>query len=180
MDIKALCAATLEALGQSPSQMPLSCPVAPQIGRPKFIKLQASAPSPFAHIETRRGTWSDSPRHRAVAVDVQIGHRAFAHAEKHIAMTPNCRLHAPALSPTPTRAEHLAGLHIVRLRALVRRRAPKKLRTSPGCRPCRASRPRQAEACGRTPRCGAGLQISRPRRQSARKMYRKRPLGLPA
>ena len=32
----------------------------------------------------------------------------------------------PRLVPTPTRAEHLAGLQIVRLRALARRRAPKR------------------------------------------------------
>ena len=44
-------------------------------------------------------------------------------AEEHIATTPDCRPRAPAPSPTPTRAEHLAGL---RLRALARRRAPKR------------------------------------------------------
>ena len=44
-------------------------------------------------------------------------------AEEHIATTPNCKPHAPAPLPTPTRAEHLAGL---RLRALARRRAPKR------------------------------------------------------
>ena len=33
---------------------------------------------------------------------------------------------SPPPSPTPTRAEHLSGLGIVRLRALARRRAPKR------------------------------------------------------
>ena len=65
-------------------------------GRPNLIELQAFAPSP---TPTR--------------------------AEEHIATTPGCRPRAPAPSPTPTRAGHLAGLKIVRLRALARRRAPK-------------------------------------------------------
>ena len=66
-------------------------------GRPELIELQASAPSP---TPTR--------------------------AEEHIATTPDCRPRAPAPSPTPTRAGHLSGLQIVRLRALARRRAPKR------------------------------------------------------
>ena len=38
-------------------------------------------------------------------------------AEEHIATTPECRPRASAPSPMPTRAEHLAGLQIVHLRA---------------------------------------------------------------
>ena len=65
-------------------------------GRPELTELQASAPLPTP-----------------------------THAEEHIATTPDCRPRAPATSPTPTRAENLSGLQIVRLRALARRRAPK-------------------------------------------------------
>ena len=74
------------------TELPSSAP-----GRPKFIELQASAPSP---TPTR--------------------------AEEHIATTPDCRPRVPAPSPTPTRTEHLSGLQIVRLCALARRRAPKR------------------------------------------------------
>ena len=66
-------------------------------GRPELIELQASTPSP---TPTR--------------------------AEEYIATTPDCGPRAPAPSPTPTRAGHLAGLQILRLRALARRRAPKR------------------------------------------------------
>ena len=66
-------------------------------GRSNLIKLQASTPSP-----------------------------TLTRAEKYITTTPDCRPRAPAPSPTPTRAEHLAGLQIVRLCALARRRAPKR------------------------------------------------------
>ena len=107
-------------------------------GRPELIELQASAPSP---TPTR--------------------------AEEHIAMTPDCRPHAPAPSSTPTRAEHLAGPKIVRLRALSRCRAPKMtsqvvgLQTSPHFAPSPtptraeedfAARPRASCPRQRTPR----------------------------
>ena len=76
------------------------------------------------------------------------GHQAFAHADtrrgkrRHDAGLWTCRpLRQPSLRPC-RHAEHLAGLQIVRLRALARRRAPsptgarrKELRTSPGFRP---------------------------------------------
>ena len=97
IEIEALCAAPPEVPTHSPSQIPLSCPVAPQPGHPELVELQASAPSP---TPTR--------------------------AEEHIATTLDCRSRAPAPSPTPTRAEHLSGLQIVRVRALARRRAPKR------------------------------------------------------
>ena len=78
------------------TELPSSAP-----GRPKLIKLHASAPSP---TPTR--------------------------AEEHVATTPDCRPRAPAPSPTPTRAEHLAGLHIVRLCALACRSAPTRAEES--------------------------------------------------
>jgi hypothetical protein len=73
------------------TELPSSAP-----GRPKFIELQASTPSPTP-----------------------------THTEEHIATTPDCRPCAPAPSPTPIRAEHLSGLQIVRRRALASRRVPK-------------------------------------------------------
>ena len=53
MKIEALCAAPPEALTHSPSQMPLSCPVAPQAAR-YDAGLITSNPSAFAHSDTRR------------------------------------------------------------------------------------------------------------------------------
>ena len=66
-------------------------------GRPKLIELQASATSPTP-----------------------------IRAEEPIATTPDCRPRAPAPSLTPTRAGHLAGLQVVRLRAPARHRAPRR------------------------------------------------------
>ena len=98
----------------------------------------------------------------------------------------------PRLRPR-RHAEHLAGLQIVRLRALARRRARAEENSTrpPPCHsnarggaPCRdaglqTSRPRRplthADTRGGPPRCGAGLKTSRPRRQSARKIYQNRP-----
>ena len=65
-------------------------------GRAELVELQASTPSPTP-----------------------------IRAEEHIGTTPDCRPRAPAPSPTPTHAEQFAGLQILRLRALARRRAPK-------------------------------------------------------
>ena len=65
---------------------------------------------------------------QAAEVHRAAGLRAFADADtrrgthRHDA---GLRPRAPAPSPTPTRAEHHAGLQILRLRALARRRAPK-------------------------------------------------------
>ena len=187
------------------TELPSSAP-----GRPELVELKAAVPSPTP-----------------------------IRAEEHITTTPDSRPRAPAPSPTPTRAKHLAGLQIVRLRALARRRAPKRsshvaaLQTLPRFAPSPtraeenfATRPRASCPRGRAPRstsprrravdrgpaghrefahadthiattpgCGhashrafahadtrrgthrqdAGLQTSRPRRQSARKMPRKLP-----
>jgi hypothetical protein len=98
-----------------------------------------------------------------------VGTRRGTHRRRRVA-----DLQATAPSPTPTRAEE----HIA---------------TTPDCRPRRASRPRprrlapkitsprapaplaHADARRGTPRRDAGLQTSRPRRQSARKMSRNCP-----
>ena len=53
MKIEALCVAPPEARTHSPSQMPLSCPVAPQAAR-YDAGLITSNPSAFAHSDTRR------------------------------------------------------------------------------------------------------------------------------
>ena len=91
----------IEALCAAPPEAlthsPSQMPLSSAPGRPELIKLQATVPSPTP-----------------------------IRAEEHITTTPDCRPRAPAPSPTPTRAEHLAGLQIVRLRALARRRAPKR------------------------------------------------------
>ena len=95
------------------TELPSSAP-----GRLKLIKLQAFAPSP---------TPTRAEEHIATALDCRP--RAPVPSptpEGQIAMALDCRPRAQAPSPTPTRAEHLAGLQIVRLRALARRRAPKR------------------------------------------------------
>jgi len=106
------------------------------------------------------------------------------------------KLQATAPSPTPTRAEHLAGMQIARLCVLARRRAPKRtphvaglqisLRfapsptpTAPKRSPCASAPLAHAGSCGGTPRRDAGLQTSRPRRQSERNMSPKPSPGLP-
>ena len=89
-----------EALPHSPSQMPLSCPVAPD--RPKLIELQATKPSPTPpcteeHIATTPGCGP-------------AGRRAFAYADTPNT-SPGCRSCACAPSPAgarprpPARAE---------------------------------------------------------------------------
>ena len=148
----------------------------------------------FAHADTRRGTrhhdagpWTCRP----------LRLRPRQPAPRNIAPRRRAAdLQATAPPPTPTRAKHLAGLYIVSLRALARRRAPKKtshvaglqisLHFAPLPTPTaqkmspRAPAPlARADTCGGTPRGDAGLQKSRPRRQSARKMSRKPSLGLP-
>ena len=93
-------------------------------GRPKLIETQSYRP-PSLHPR-RHAPRKTSPRRQAM--DLQA-------------------IQATEHSPTPTSTkEHIAGLKIVRLRALACRRAPsptgarrRKLRTSPGCRPRRAA-----------------------------------------
>jgi len=150
--------------------MPLACPVFSTVA-PQAARSQWSCRPP--RLRPRRpAPRNTSPRRRAV--DLQ----------------------ATAPSPMMTRAEHLAGLQIARLRALARRRAPKRtphvarlqilLRFAPSPTPAapkkspRAPAPlSHADACGESSRRDAGLQALRPRRQSARKMHQKPSLGLP-
>ena len=108
--------------------MALGRPVASSApGRPKPIELQAVRPRRpalrnYAFSPHRHAPRNTSPRRRAVD------------------------LHASAPSPTSTRAEYLAGLQIVRLRAIARRRAedPAALRAliHTGCVEEIATRPR--------------------------------------
>jgi len=112
------------------TELPSSAP-----GRPELIELQATKPSPTPtraeeDIATKPGCGSAG----------YSGHRAFAHADthrgtrRHDAGLWTCR--PPRLRPR-RHAEQLAGLQIVRLRALARQRAPKRtshvagLQTSP-------------------------------------------------
>ena len=76
INIEALCAAPPEALPHSPSQMPLSCPVAPD--RPELIELQATKPSP-----TPTRAEEDIATTPGCGPAVDSGHRAFAHAVTH-------------------------------------------------------------------------------------------------
>ena len=93
-------------------------------GRPKLIEPQATKPSP---TPTRAEEDIDTTPGYGPTGD--SGHRAFAHADmhrgthRHDAGSWTCR--PPRLRPR-RHAEHLAGLKIVRLRALAHRRAPKR------------------------------------------------------
>ena len=179
--------ASPEALAHSPSQMPLGCPVASSApGRPKPIKLQATAPS----HPRRPAPRNTSPRRRAMDLQATApsptptrteehtttapgrgpaGHRAFAHADPRRA--PRWAAYrAPPRPRPPARAKDNSARRraadLAALRALTTPTAPK--------RPPRAPAPLvHADARGGTPRRDAGLQTTRPRRQSARKTPRK-------
>ena len=150
MNIEALCAAPPEALAHSPSQMPLSCPVAP--GRPKLMpgcgpagrralahadtpntspgcRSCASAPSPTGARPRRRAADLAALPKRISARRRAADHaalRALAHVQR--AYEGRSR-GSQSVRPRPP------------ARALTRRRAPSPAgaRTSPGCRPRRAS-----------------------------------------
>ena len=110
-------------------------------------------------------------------------------AEENITTTPGCGPAGRRALP----AERLAGLQVVRLRALARRREPKKtpdvawlqtsLRFAPSPKPAAPKIPPRpppaplahAGACGGTPRLEGGLQAFRPRRHSARKISPNNP-----
>ena len=136
MNIEALCAAPLKVLPHSQSQLPLSCPVVPQ--------LRATKPSP-----TPTSAEEDIATTPGYGPAGDSGHRASAHANmyqgahRHDTGLWTCR--PPRLRPRQ-HAEHLAGLKIVRLRALARRRGSshtdarlKELRMLPGCKPHRVA-----------------------------------------
>ena len=114
MNIEALCAAPPEALAHSPSQMPLSCPVAP--GRPKLMPgCGPAGRRALAHADTP----NTSP-----------GCRSCASAPSPAGARPR-----PPARALACRRAHVAGLQ-------TSPRCRRELRTSPGCRPRRASRPR--------------------------------------
>ena len=94
MNIEALCAAPPEALTHSPSQMPLSCPVAPQAARR------------LAHADTGRGT------HRYDAGLITSRPSAFAHSDTRRAprRAADC---APPRPRPPPRAEENFTLHLL-------------------------------------------------------------------
>ena len=173
--IEAFCAAPPEALPHSPSQMPLSCPVAPD--RPELIELQATKPSP-----TPTRAEEDIATTPGCGPAVDSGHRAFAtpsRTEEHIATAPGCgpagrRAFAHADTPNTSpgcRPRRAAEVNFAR------RRAPLDHPDARGGAPYRdaglqTSRPQRllahADALGGIPRRDAGLQTSRSRRQSAR------------
>jgi len=92
MNIEALCAAPPEALAHSPSQMPLSCPVAP--GRPKLMPgCGPAGRRALAHADTP----NTSP-----------GCRSCASAPSPTGARPRRR--AADLAALPKRTSHVAGL----------------------------------------------------------------------
>jgi len=172
---EALCAAPPEAHPRSPSQMPLSCPVAPQAARSCKSYRQPRIP-PRRHAPRKT-----SPRRRAVDLQVIQATEPSptpSRTEKHITTTPGCGpagrrafAHAdtPNISPgcRPRRAAEVN---------FARRRAPLDHSDARGGAPRRdaglqTSRPRRplahADARGGIPRRDAGLQTSRPRRPLA-------------
>ena len=157
MNIEALCAAPPEALAHSPSQMPLSCPVAP--GRPKLMpgcgpagrralahadtpntspgcRSCASAPSPTGARPRRRAAdLAALPKRTSHVAGLQTTPRfAPSHTFKKLMKKPFAWFSKCAPSPAGARPHPPA-------RALTRRRAPSPAgaRTSPGCRPRRAA-----------------------------------------
>ena len=169
MNIEALCAAPPEALAHSPSQMPLSCPVAP--GRPKLMpgcgpagrralahadtpntspgcRSCASAPSPTGARPRRRAAdLAALPKRTSHVAGLQTTPRfAPSHTFKELMKKPFAWFSKCAPSPAgarphpPARALACRRAHVAGLQTSPRCR--RELRTSPGCRPRRASRPR--------------------------------------
>ena len=144
----------------------------------------------FAHADTRRAPrWAEycaPPRpHPPARAKENSTHRRTANIapqrlrpRRHAPSTsPGCRLRA-SMPPPPTarqKTSHVAGLQTSP--GLAPSPTPTRVQENFATRP-RASCPRR-RASKRTPHRDAGLRISRPRRQSARKMPRKSPLGLP-
>ena len=162
MDIEALCAAPPEALAHSPSQMPLSCPVAP--GRPKLMpgcgpagrRALAHADTPNTSPGCRSCASAPSPtgaRPRRRAADLA----ALPKRTSHVAGLQT----TPRFAPSHTFKELMKAVRVVlKVCALARRRAPSPAGARPRL-PARARR-RAADLAALPKRTShvAGLQTS--------------------
>ena len=172
MNIEALCAAPPEALAHSPSQMPLSCPVAP--GRPKLMpgcgpagrRALAHADTPNTSPGCRSCASAPSPtgaRPRRRAADLA----ALPKRTSHVAGLQT----TPRFAPSHTFKELMKAVRVVlKVCALARRRAPSPAGARPHP-PARALACRRAHVAGlqTSPRCRRELRTSpgcRPRRAS--------------